>query len=112
MHARGLNVAFHVTVTCNCGIVALASMFLVQCLLRSPVHPYPSPGAGELAASVAEHAQSVQDQRHLLLLLCHGALHQRLGHPDRDTKGQNPSHTACHMWFTFKMTALSFLSLL
>lgn len=62
--------------------------FLPQCLLRSSVHPYPTPGAGELTARVAEHTQSVQDQRHLLLVLCHGALHQRPRHSDGDSEGQ------------------------
>lgn len=61
---------------------------LPQCLLRSSVHPYPTPGAGELTAPVAEHAQSIQDQRHLLLVLCHGALHQRPRHSDGDSEGQ------------------------
>lgn len=64
---------------------------LLQCLLRSSVHPYPTPGAGELTAPVAEHAQSIQDQRHLLLVLCHGALHQRPRHSDGDSEGQTRS---------------------
>lgn len=49
--------------------------FAFQCLLRSPVHPDSSLRAGELPATVAEHAQSVPHQGHLLFLLCHGALH-------------------------------------
>lgn len=61
---------------------------LPQCLLRSSIHPYPTPGAGELTAPVAEHTESIQDQRHLLLVLGHGALHQRPGHSDGDSEGQ------------------------
>lgn len=52
-----------------------SSLLLFQCLLRSPVHPDSSLRVGELLVSVAEHAQSVPNQRHLLLLFCHGALH-------------------------------------
>lgn len=58
-----------------------------QCLLRSPVNPHPALGAGELTSSVAEHTQSVQDPRHLLLLLSHGALHQRPWDPDGAAEG-------------------------
>lgn len=72
----------------KCSLVDTFFFFLPQCLLRSPVHPYPTPGAGELTACVAEHTQSIQDQRHLLLILCHGALHQRPGHSDGDSEGQ------------------------
>lgn len=49
--------------------------FVSQCLLRSPVNPDSSVRAGDQLVSVAKHAQSVPYQRHLLLLLCHGALH-------------------------------------
>lgn len=69
-------------------LICFFFFFLSQCLLRSPVYPYSSAGAGDLAACVAEHAQSVQDQRHLLLLLRHGAVHQRPRHAERDAEGQ------------------------
>lgn len=48
---------------------------------------------------MAEHAQSVQDQRHLLLVFCHGALHQRPGHPDGDAEGHKHTHIISQMWF-------------
>lgn len=76
------------TLVAKCRLVDSLFFSLPQCLLRSPVHPYPTPGAGELTASVAEHTQSIQDQRHLLLLLRHGALHQRPGHSDGDSEGE------------------------
>lgn len=72
---------------CFEGIINLICARVLQCILRSSVHPDTSYGAGELTDPVAGHAQSVPHQRHLLLLFCHGALHQGPGRTDGDAEG-------------------------
>lgn len=37
---------------------------------------------------MAEHTEPVPHQRHLLLLLSHGAVHERTGNADRVTEGK------------------------
>ena len=101
VHTDTLAQKYHIR-SCNCTYPNRKTyqqqhffVFSPQCLLGSPVHPHPATGAGKLPAPVAEHPQPVQDQRHLLLLLRHGALHQGPGNPDRDAQGQVHT-TKCH----------------
>lgn len=102
------------TLVAKCRLVD-SFLFLPQCLLRSPVHPYPTPGAGELTASVAEHTQSIQDQRHLLLILCYGALHQRPRYSDGDSEGQTWSIVtiiSLHLDFLLLYSVISISSMI
>lgn len=81
-HSKRSTVVLHITLSVSAVwfLIYLSQLFVLlalflQRLLRSPVHPDSSLRVGELLASVAQHAQSVPHQRHLLLLLRHGALH-------------------------------------